>query len=149
MRHISITGVLQQLVEEFSLMEVVVRFCTKLPTYHRARGPCTTRLLLHQAEALKSSGNVYTFITTRNESCSEVIFLYLSVILFTGGLCHTAPRADTPLGRHTPRADTPWDRHPPWADTPLAQCMLGSVNKRAVRILLECILVYYIIYCFD
>ena len=32
--------------------------------------------------------------------------------------------------------------HPPGADTPREQCMLGDTgNKRAVRILLECILV--------
>ena len=41
--------------------------------------------------------------------------------------------ADTPL-----EADTP----PPEADTPSVQCMLGDTgNKRAIRILLECILV--------
>ena len=39
------------------------------------------------------------------------------------------------LGR-PPRADTPRNRHPP------KQCMLGDMgNKRAARILLECILV--------
>ena len=53
------------------------------------------------------------------------------------------PRVDTPPSRH-PRADTPPGRHTP------AQCMLGytplhsafwdTVNKRAVRIRLECIL---------
>ena len=37
-----------------------------------------------------------------------------------------------------------WDTHPPFrADTPPPQCMLGDTdNKRAVRILLEYILVY-------
>ena len=43
-------------------------------------------------------------------SCGKVMFLHLSVILFTGrGVCHTSPWADTTLGRHHP----------------LAQCMLG------------------------
>ena len=49
----------------------------------------------------------------------------------------------TPLGRH-PRADTlPLGRHPPLGQTPSpVQCMLGDTgNKRAVRILLKCILV--------
>ena len=67
-----------------------------------------------------------------------------------------------PLGRHPPGQTSPLGRHPPWADTPHAQtcwdtptpaqCMLGytpllrracwdTVNKRAVSILLECILV--------
>ena len=56
-------------------------------------------------------------------SCDKVMFLHLSVILFTG-VC----------GRGV------WQ-------TPPAQCMLGytaprdTANKRAVRILLECILV--------
>ena len=39
------------------------------------------------------------------------MFLHLSVILFTGEICHT------PL----PWADTPWGRHPPGADTPLGR----------------------------
>ena len=63
----------------------------------------------------------------------------------------TSPWADTPPGRHPPCSDTPhaqtcWDTPTP------AQCMLGytsllrsacwdTVNKRAVSILLECILV--------
>ena len=50
----------------------------------------------------------------------------------------TPPRGGTsPLGRYNPRAGTP-----PWAGTPSPeQCMLGDTgNKRAVRILLECIL---------
>ena len=67
-------------------------------------------------------------------SCGKVMFLHLSVILFTEVACHT------PLGRHT----TPWHTpprqtpprhippgqttpptHHPWADIPPAQCMLG------------------------
>ena len=49
-----------------------------------------------------------------------------------------------PLGsRHPPgKQTTPGNRHPLEADTPPVQCMLGDTgNKRAVRILLECILV--------
>ena len=61
------------------------------------------------------------------------MFLYLSVILFTGGKCispmgrhlprQTSPTADThPLGRHPPEQTPPWidttlGRHPR-ADTP-------------------------------
>ena len=58
------------------------------------------------------------------QSCGKVMFLHLSVILFTGeGLPH-------PPGRHPPWADTPTPsgqtpppplgRHPPQADTPRA-----------------------------
>ena len=71
-------------------------------------------------------------------SWGKVMFLHVSVILFTGGA-----EADTPLGadpppprsRPTPSQEqTPRTRHPP----PQAQCMLGDTgNKRAVFILLE------------
>ena len=66
-------------------------------------------------------------------SCGKVMFLHLSVILFTGGVS----------------APVHAGIHPPWADTapvqtPPAQCMLGYtwLLLRTVRILLECILVY-------
>ena len=54
------------------------------------------------------------------------------------------PQEQTPPGsRHPPRADTAREQTPPpGADTPPSQCMLWDTgNKRAVRILLECILV--------
>ena len=82
-------------------------------------------------------------ITGRNEVVAKVIFLHLSVILFTGGVCLNAcwdtnpplpgsrplPGADTPSPEQTPprsrhpttppfRADTPSSRHPPRADPP-------------------------------
>ena len=70
------------------------------------------------------------------------MFLHLSVILFTGGgVCHTLPWTDTPLGQ------TPLGRHPPPGQTPPGQTPLlrsacwDMVNKYAVYILLECILV--------
>ena len=96
------------------------------------------------------------------------MFLHLSVILFMGEGClpqcmlgYTPPEADlpgadtpgsrhlprsshppkeqTPPGADTPPADTPWEQTLP---APPAQCMLGDTgNKRAGRILLECILV--------
>ena len=93
------------------------------------------------------------------------MFLHVSVILSTGGVCPITcwdthnppppgPEAGTPQtrGRHPPpgpEAGTP----PPGADTrpgpeagnPTVQCMLGDTgNKRAVRILLECNLVQFI-----
>ena len=51
--------------------------------------------------------------------------------------------ATNALPRDTPRADTPRNRHPlEKTPPPLEQCMLGDTgNKRALRILLECILV--------
>ena len=44
----------------------------------------------------KRSRNKTTFLPPPYEVCGKVMFLHLSVILFTeGGVCHT-PRADTP-----------------------------------------------------
>ena len=67
----------------------------------------------------------------------------------------TPPGTDTPQSRHPDPKQTPSQQIPPGADTnhpeqtppprsrqPPTQCMLGDTgNKRAVRILLECILV--------
>ena len=65
-------------------------------------------------------------ITGCNEVVAKVIFLHLSVILFTGGClpqymlgCHP-PGADTPPSRHPPRQTPPRSRHPPKADPPRA-----------------------------
>ena len=83
-------------------------------------------------------------------SWGKVMFLHVSVILLTGGVSASVhagihhppweqtptPGADTSPGANTPGADTPLE------EIPLEQCMLGDRgNKRAVRILLECILV--------
>ena len=118
------------------------------------------------------------------------MFLHVSAILFTEGVCPIAcwdttqdqrqapppqsrhpsgtrhppeqtprnqaplPGADTtlpgsrpsldqgpPQSRHPPdQAHTPWEQTPP----PPGQCMLGDTgNKRSVRILLECNLIYH------
>ena len=56
------------------------------------------------------------FITALKRSCGKVMFLHLSVILFTGGGCLPLdpgvyiPLADTPLGRH-PAKQTALGRH--------------------------------------
>ena len=84
------------------------------------------------------------------------MFLCLSVILFTRGVgvCLSACWDTLPSGADTPLEQTPQEQTPPevdtppWADTPLGadtpptHCMLGDTgNKRALRILLEWILV--------
>ena len=92
-------------------------------------------------------------------SCGKVMVLHLSVILFTGRVSAQGgclPRggvADTPppraRGRHSLLPSPCWDTHTP------AQCMLDytppcavhTVNKRAVRILLEYILVTTVALC--
>ena len=61
-------------------------------------------------------------------SCGKVMFLHLSVTLFTGGSA-THPPDQCMLGYTPPLLSACWD----------------TVNKRAVRILLECIL---ILWCF-
>ena len=89
------------------------------------------------------------------------MFLHPSVILFTGGVCLSACWDTHPLrhrhppGQTPPRADTSPGRHlgrhlqqtPPWADTPLGQTPPSLPSRRllqrTVRILLECILVFF------
>ena len=68
-------------------------------------------------------------------SLGNVMFLHVFVILFTGG---RGVSGSVHAGIHPPRS-----RQPPGADTrPPVQRMLGDTgNKRAVRILLQCILV--------
>ena len=92
---------------------------------------------------------IVTIITGRNEVVAKVMFLFVSVILLTGGVClsacwdttlpleqtpsprsrhpqqQTPPRTDTPHRTDTPRADTPKSRppgsRPLKADNPLEQ----------------------------
>ena len=99
------------------------------------------------------SRQMSSFITGRNEVVAKVIFLHLSVILFTGGclpqcmLGYHSPGADTPLGADTPQSRHPQEQTPPRADTtpweqtpPPRSRLPHTVNERPVRILLECIL---------
>ena len=84
----------------------------------------------------------------RLQRSGKVMFLHLSVILFTGeGFWQIS------LGRHPPEADNPWadtpvGRQPHLADTPPFRHPLGRHPRprrplqRTVRMLLECILVY-------
>ena len=67
-------------------------------------------------------------------------FLHLSVILFTVGVCHTL-RANTPT---PPPPTLHLGRHPPRADTPPGSACWDTFNRRAVRIILECNLVYFL-----
>ena len=109
-------------------------------------------MFFHQFAIIKA------IITTRNRSLRRLCFYTcLSVIMFTGGVCPSAcwdahppgPETGTLLPPPGPEADPSHDqrqaphqtigRHPP----PRERCMLGDTgNKRAVRILLESILVF-------
>ena len=85
-----------------------------------------------------------------NEFCVKVMFLHLSVILFTlgggGGLSHcmlgyTPPvRSGTPLGRR-PMNRRPLGGHTPLGKHPLPSDTMAHGQQAAVCILLECILV--------
>ena len=90
--------------------------------------------------------------TSRKRNLQRLCFCTcLSVILFTGGggVSASVHAGIHPPWHTPPRTDTPWANTPLGVDTPPgskhpppAQCMLGNTaNKRAVRILLECILV--------
>ena len=102
-----------------------------------------------------------TYLPPANEVWGKLMFLHLCVILFTGGSVqpawmqtpsqgwtdHPPPRMRIrpELGRPPPRMQTP---PPGWEDPPRCNPPRGvgqtpptdTVNKRAVRILLECIL---------
>ena len=98
-------------------------------------------------------------IITAHKVWAKVMFLHVSVILFTGGCtwAGTPPGRYTPLGRYTPSGQvhpqppgryTPRQVHPcgqvpprRYTCPPTNTCW-DTVNKRAVRILLECILVF-------
>ena len=75
------------------------------------------------------------------------MFLHLSVILFGGCGMYTPLHAGIPLGRHPRQTSPPLDRHPTGRDPPRQtppprpRILQDMVNKRTVRILLECILV--------
>ena len=70
-------------------------------------------------------------ITGRNEVVAKVIFLHLSVILFTGGGVSASvhagmpsPKSSNPWSRHLPEQTPPKSRHPPEAHTPWEQTPL-------------------------
>ena len=62
-----------------------------------------------------------------------------------GGVCVSACWESRPPEADPPGQTPPGTRHPPRCRHPPTQCMLGDkANTRAVRILLECILVHII-----
>ena len=91
-------------------------------------------------------------------SWGKVMFLQASVILLTGGSRHPPgtdtlpeqtplPRADTPPRPDPPEQTPPLEQTPPGPDPPPPTSMLWdtTINARAVRILLECNLVWNVI----
>ena len=121
---------------------------------HTQTGPHrTTEPLLHQSVADLHSkiltlplGPMF-FISARNEVGARLCFHRHLSFCSQGGCLHQCMLGcHTPRSRHSPWKQTPTRcRHtpPPEQTPPLLQSMLGdTVNKRAVRILLECNLVF-------
>ena len=77
------------------------------------RSPVCWKILKYQSHFLVYCPSE-NLITVRNE-VAKVMFLHLSVILFTGGLLQCM------LGYHPPGTDTPLEETPPWTTPPLDQ----------------------------
>ena len=74
---------------------------------------------------MSSNTGISVFIG-RNEVVAKVIFLHLSVILFTGGVLPQCM-----LGYHPQTPDPPWTPDPPGADTPReADSSIQSMSGR-------------------
>ena len=92
--------------------------------------PCATHApTSHMVKLLLPDIDFYHYCPQR--SCGKVMFLHLSVILFTGdgapvhaGIYTPPLQADTPLGRH-PLGQTPPDQYMLGYTPPPAQSMLG------------------------
>ena len=82
------------------------------------------------------------YIYRPQRSCGKVMFSQASVILFTGGVS-VRTVLNPPPGRDPLRTETTPGQRPPRQRTPLYS------NELAVRILLECILVWQCIQNFD
>ena len=98
-----------------------------------------------------SWSSIRQFLPPANEVCEGYVFTRVCHSVHgEEGVCLSARWNTTPLwSRHPPPEQTTPDpllpsrsRHPPWSRPPWEQCTPGdTANKRAARILLECILV--------
>ena len=79
------------------------------------------------------------FFTTRKRSLRRLCF-YRCLFVHRGRAWHTFPGHAHPPGMHAPWHAPPWVRMPPW-HAPPQRILQDAVNERAVRILLESILV--------
>ena len=117
---------------------------------------CTETEIQGIADIKRASNKELALITARKRNLRRLCFYTcLSVILFTGGstwagtppprqahplAVHPPMGRYTPLGSYTPREATPPGSYTPRQVPPRSVCW-DMVNMRAVRILLECILV--------
>ena len=111
---------------------------------HRKHSSVMLRVAHNYASNLSSiPGQVSKFLPPANKVCEGYVFT--GVCLSTGGeyLGKYTSRQVHPLGKVYPRAGTPPGRYLPGAGTPPGHSACWDmVNKRAVRIPLECILVF-------
>ena len=96
--------------------------------YRHVNFTCSFKTFVSRSKANFSL--IFDVVTARN----EVVFTRVCRSVHRGGCLPLVPGGCLPPGRQPP------GRHP-WADTPLRSACWNTVNKRAVRILLECILV--------
>ena len=103
---------------------------------------CSIYLKFIWTDILKHS----CIFTAANEVCQGYVFTSVCQSFCSWGVSASVHAGIHPLGadtpwEHTPPEQTPRSRHPQSRHPP-AQCMLGNTgNQRAIRILLECILV--------
>ena len=85
----------------------------------------------------------YKFLPPANEVWGKFVFTRVCDSVHRGEYLGRYPPGQVPpLGRYPHRAGTsPQHVHPPAGTPPLADACWDTVDKRAVRILLECILV--------
>ena len=142
----NLTVTLKFLLDHDPMILVFRRDLVIMKVYMHARTPFT---ITSESNVGSSDNQIHNIYPPANEVCEGYVFT--RVCLSTGGCLGryppwegTPPWAGTPPGQVQPPGQvTPGQVHPPWAGTqPQEQCMLGDMgNKRAVRILLECILV--------
>ena len=99
----------------------------------------TTETLDTIGSSYRAKGTIYVFLKPVNEVWGKVMFLHLSVT-------HSVRRGYLPhyiLGYTTPRETAPSRQTPPPDRQPPPRILRDTLNKRAVRILLECILVLF------
>ena len=88
----------------------------------------TGHAIPRRAEYTCHARNVSYIFTGRNEVVAMVMFLLVSVILFTGGVCLSAywdTTSPPPMSRHPPSRHPPPEQAPPRAGTPGIQSMSG------------------------
>ena len=105
----------------------------------------TSKYLKNENEVIFSE-NPNVLLPPANVVCEGYVFTPVCDFVNGGGL-GSPPGKDTPTNQTPPRDQTPQTRPPPGPDTPdyffifLKFFFLHTVNTRAVRIILECILV--------